>query len=453
MEQRKVIGIDPDSKGFQCVYMKEGDRNLIKKHFYVDKIGLETFVKWVFKIGNTIIAIEGSNGQSRPIEKALKENGIVFHSFKPSSVTKYRRAVLGENKNNDRDAEATAGLALSLANQGRLTNFKRVWFPEDGLRQLTRMHEKITQNKTAAINSLWKLIRIASPDLYLMLKGREMDEEEGKKSKLDNENLLKLFKIRPDFSEWKSLSETELFEAMGRKNLKGVAENIKRIKKIAQHISPVDSSIHILVNAEASQILFYNDQLKIISKEIKKKAENNKSIQNLTEIKGFGINTAAKIVAEIIDIRRFLSDDNLASYSSFGRKTDDTGETKREKENYMFNRRLKNVFITAAKNFVRFNPDHHLTGYFRYLVDKSKRGMDKTEAYKRVARALVRIVFKRLYGLLKIIDPDVTMKDKEGGMANGKTRNTNVLSNIPPSSKVNVNDNKRRCQTKKVEIF
>ena len=430
MELKKAIGIDPDSKGFQCIYMKEGDKKLIKKYFYVDKIALEAFAKWVYEVGDVIIAIEGSNGQSRPIEKVLREKKIVFYSFKPSSVTKYRRAVLGENKNNDRDAEAAAGLALSLANQGRLENYKRVWFPEDGLRLLTRNHEKITRNKTAAINSLWKLIRIASPDLYLLLKGKERGVEEGKKSKLDNDNLLKLFTIRPDFSEWKNLSKMELFEAMGGKSLKGVVENIKRIKKMAQNISPVDSSTYVLIKTAASQILFYKQQLKTISKEIEKKAANNKSIQNLTETKGFGINTISKIIAEIIDIRRFLSDDNLASYSGFGRKTDDTGDTKKEKENCLFNRRLKNAFITAAKNFVRFNPDHRITGYFKYKVNK--KGMDKTEAYKRVARSLVRMIFKRLYGLLKITDP---VEEKEGGVANGKTRNINVLSNIPPSIK------------------
>jgi hypothetical protein len=447
MEQRQAIGIDPDSNGFKCIYMKEGDKKLIKKYFHVDKVELQMFIEWVEKLSDIIIAIEGSNGQSRPIEKVLRENKIVFYSFKPSAVTKYRRVVLGENKNNDRDAEATASLALSLAAQDRLDNYKRIWFPETGLQLLTRNHAKKTRNKTATINSLWKLIRIASPDLYLLLKGKEKGSEEGKKSKLDNDNLLKLFSLRPDFSEWKNLSEEEIFEAMGGKRLRGVMEKVEKIKKMSQNISPIDSSISVLIKSEASQILFLKQELKTISTELKKKAANNKAIQNLTDIKGFGVNTSSKIIAELVDIRRFLSDDNLASYSGFGRKTNDTGDTKNEKKNYLFNRRLKDAFVTAAKNFVRFNPDHHLSGYCRYLVNKKK--MEKTESYKRVARSLVRVVFKRLYGLLKISDPIEVLKKKEGGMANGNTQNTNVLSNMPPSSKLNVNDNKRRCQIKK----
>jgi transposase len=435
MEQRKVIGIDPDSKGFQCVFIKEGDPKVIQKFFYVGKMELQKFIKWVYELGADIIAIEGANGQSRPIEKVLRENNIVFYSFKPADVDKYRRATLGENKNNARDAEATASFALALDDRKRLENYKRVWFPEDGLQLLTRHHEKITREKTAEINSLWKLLRIASPDLYLLLKGKEKGVEDVKSSKLDNNSLLNLFSVRPDFSKWKDLTEMDLLEAMGGKSHRGVVEKIIKIKKMAHNISQEDDSISVLIKSKASHILFLKQQLKIIENELRKKAINNKAIQVIMEDKGIGLNTASKIVAEIVDIRRFVKDDNLASYSGLGRKTDDTGDTKNEKKNYFFNRRLKNALVTAAKNFVRFNPDHHLTGYFRYLVNERKRNMDKTEAYKRVARSLVRVIFRKLYGLIEIKNPVVELKKKEGGMANGNTRNTNVLSNIPPSIK------------------
>ena len=449
MEQRKVIGIDPDSKGLQCVFIKEGDPKVIKKYFFVGKMELQKFIKWVNEMDADIIAIEGSNGQSRPIEKVLRENNIVFHSFKPADVDKYRRATLGENKNNVRDAEATASFALALDDRKRLVNFKRVWFPEDGLQLLTRHHEKITSEKTAEINSLWKLLRIASPDLYLLLKGKEKGVEDVKSSKLDSNSLLNLFSVRPVFSEWKDLDEMDLFEAMGGKSHKGVVERIIKIKKMAHNISPEDSAISLLIKSKASHILFFNYFLKVIEKELEKKAGNNKAIQVLMEEKGIGLNTSSKIVAEIVDIRRFAKDDNLASYTGLGRKTDDTGDTKSEKKNYFFNRRLKNALVTAAKNFVRFNPHHHLTGYFKYLVNERKRNMDKSEAYKRVARSLVRVIFKKLYGLIEIEDPVVELKEKEGGMANGKTRNTNVLSNIPPSSKLSLTENVKRSQTKK----
>jgi hypothetical protein len=453
MEQREVIGIDPDSMGFQCIYIKERDQKIIKKYFYVDKSGLQKFISWIHEIGKVIIAIEGSNGQSRPIEKELRKNNIIFYSFKPVDVDKYRRAVLGENKNNLLDAEATASLALTLDIQNRLENYKRVWFCEDGLRLLTRHYEKITKDKTAEINSLWKLIRITSPDLYLLLQGKKPGTEEVKGSKLDNKSLLNLLASKPDPSEWQDCTEVELLEAMGGRTQRGIVEKIMKIKEMAHTISSEDRSLSILIKSKASHILFLKQQLKDILNELKKKEEDNEAIQNLTEIKGIGITTSATIVAEIIDIRRFIKDDNLASYSGLGRKTNNTGDSKNEMKMCFFNRRLKNAFITAAKNFVRFNPDHHLTGYYTYLINVSKRNMKKTEAYKRVARSLVRIIFKRLNGLLEIMEPLVELKGKEGGMANGKTRNINVLSNIPPSIQLSLNDREGRSQIKKENLL
>ena len=112
MELKSTIGIDPDSKGFYCVFQQEGVEKRSKRYFFIDNSGLQEFMKWVLGLGDVIIAIEGSNGQSRPIENILRSNKIVFYSIKPSSVTKYRKAVMGENKNNDKDAEAVGGLAL-----------------------------------------------------------------------------------------------------------------------------------------------------------------------------------------------------------------------------------------------------------------------------------------------------------------------------------------------------
>lgn len=60
--------------------------------------------------------------------------------------------------------------------------------------------------------------------------------------------------------------------------------------------------------------------------------------------------------------------------------------------------------MTAAGNYVIFNPDLHLAGYSRNLV---KGGMKKTDARKRVARALVRVFFKDLYSLVEFDNLDI----------------------------------------------
>jgi len=450
MNQKRAIGIDPDAKGFQCILLTEGIQKGESKHFTVSKDDLQKFVKWIQSLKDVIIAIEGSNGQSKPIEQALRTNKIIFYSFKASDVEKYRRAVIGENKDNDRDAEAVASLALSLEKQNRIAFYKRVWFPDEGLQLLTRNYARLTKNKTAEINNLWKLIRNGSPDFYLMLKDAKMAGKDGKISKMNNKSLLTLLYSKSDLSEWKNLSDKEIFEAMGGKNYRGINEIIIRIKKIAKAITHTDESIYELIKISAETILSIKKQRSAIEKQIARKAAKDLGIQNLTEIKGVSMITASTIIAEIIDIRRFLKNDNLASMAGFGRRKYSTGDKSKEKSAYNYNRRLKNIFITAAKNFVLYNPDHHLTGFYRNL---RKTGMKKIEAYKRVARSLVRMFFKRLYSIVRVVDVIVSVDKIEGSMAIGKTRNTIVSSYIPPSRNITTKPKKGEYRSGKRKSF
>ena len=124
----------------------------------------------------------------------------------------------------------------------------------------------------------------------------------------------------------------------------------------------------------------------------------------------------------MIDIRRLATDDNLASYSGLCRREYSTGDRSGEAANILFNRRLKDAFINAVKNFVRFNPDSHLSGYCRNLI---KGGMKVTEAYKRVARVLARRFFRRLTSLHQAEREDEgagEMKMRESDMASGKIK-------------------------------
>ena len=120
MQLRNAIGMDPDSQGIICSYVKSNIEKPEKKGFLATKKGLNEFVSWLLKQNNVIVAIEGQNGQSKPVEKILRKSGIIFYSFKPYDVDKFRKAVLGQNKNNHKDAESVARYAMALEAQGKM---------------------------------------------------------------------------------------------------------------------------------------------------------------------------------------------------------------------------------------------------------------------------------------------------------------------------------------------
>jgi len=427
-----VIGIDPDAKGFICCLVKNRESKVFKKAYSVNKSGLDTFIKWVKDEKDVIVAIEGTNGQSYPIEKTLKDKNIDFYSLKPAEVDHFRKAVMGQNKNNKNDAEATARYALALENQGKLDKHKRLWEPDIELRMLTRGHTEKTKEITREKSRLWKYLKLASADLYLTLSGNNPDSEVSV-NLLTNKGILTLLAQKSDIYSWKSSSKDDIRKAMGDRNYQGYSKLIDEIIKISRNFTPVPTGVILTIKHSASTILLFQQQKKDIIKSLKQLTSDNKEITSLCKHKGIATLTAAKIIAEIIDIRRFYNNNKLASYAGLGRKEHSTGENKNMVPSYLFNHRLKNAFMTAAKNFVIFNPDSHLSGYYRNLI--KHRGMSFTEAIKRVARALVRIFFRELSVLI-----EVEKETGESNMASGSDRSDKFhISNIKLSPDYNHN--------------
>ena len=63
MELRNAIGIDPDSSGCVCAYVKIGKKKVAFKKYHATDSSMKNFMDWLKKEGNVIVAIEGSNGQ------------------------------------------------------------------------------------------------------------------------------------------------------------------------------------------------------------------------------------------------------------------------------------------------------------------------------------------------------------------------------------------------------
>ena len=47
---RDAIGIDPDSPGCQCAFVKLGEGHAQQRKYLVTKEGMESFIRWVKKI-------------------------------------------------------------------------------------------------------------------------------------------------------------------------------------------------------------------------------------------------------------------------------------------------------------------------------------------------------------------------------------------------------------------
>lgn len=435
-----AIGIDPDSTGLVCALVDSQSPRVTTKGFLVTEEGLKDFLCWVRQHGEALVVLEGSHGQSRPIEKALRDAAIVFYSFKPADADKFRKAVLGQNKDNERDAESVARYALALESQGRLERHKKVWFPDMDLQLLTRRWGSLSEQITAEVNRLWKLLRYASADLYLALGGKNPHSDCGEHKALKNQGILTLLISVPDIGLWKTLSEEQIFQAMGGDNYKGRRQLIQELRPVMPSFPSLSHPMATLLKASALQIQRLREEQQDLKRALEDLSPARADIQKLLGIRGIGVTTAATMSAELIDIRRFSREDSLACYSGLGMNEHSTGQTLRMVPTHQFNRRLKDAFMTAALNFVLYNPDSHLAGYHKNLI---KRGMSRLQANKRVARALVRVIYRLLVGVATTntgtqAEEDLKRGESEvasGTSRSGRSHKSNTSLSAPKRSK------------------
>jgi hypothetical protein len=461
MEKRDVIGIDPDSRQIVCVMVPEdGSRNEVKT-FDVTEAGLKSFIGWVNSRKEAIIAIEGSNGQSRPIEKALRTEKLSYYSFKPADVERERKSQLGNGKNNEKDALAVALLAKNRENSGQLEKWRRVFPVDRELQSLTRFDEKIARKMNCEISELWKELREASPDIYLFISGKHGDWEQTNNI-LDSAGILNLLTSNPDLTKWKNMSHRQIWNAMGAINIRGRDDLIKMLIQVSAKTSEGSVGQNFLIQEIAGNIMRCKNQRKEVQKLIEQIAEDRSSIKLLLDgltrehsLKGISIITAAKIIAEVVDIRRFVREDSLAQYAGLGLVESETGKRDNGRKPKMvrtseYNRRLKNTMLTAARNLVKWNPHHRLTGMFK---DYIKKGMSYLEALKRVARSLNRIVYKILKSENQEIIIDSVNKEGTVVAKMGKTRRIKSASNTYNPLRKRIAYSQGICQNKIGKIY
>ncbi len=136
----------------------------------------------------------------------------------------------------------------------------------------------------------------------------------------------------------------------------------------------------------------------------------------LTSMRGIDTVTAAYIIAEIGDIKRFSTPAKLARYSGIAPVTYSSGKTDVQYANRRGNRVLNSIFyhlavlvtMTAGKNRKIINPF-----FYEYYHKKLAAGKTKAQALKCVQRRLVNIIFRMMTDCQEYINPPTMDAPKE----------------------------------------
>ena len=387
-----IIGIDMDSTSFDWYLSMPGDYKDQWGRCLTTRDGLSEFSQLLNDLGNPPVALEGFHGQNLVLEIWLRNHNTTFYSIPPFNVARFREAHISHNKNNKNDARAVASFTFHQFIQGTAERFHHHYTPDYSLRPLTRRHHQLSALITSEYSNLWKYIKLASPDLYIALKGKHPDFTFSS-SALHSMGLLHLLSASPDISTWSSYSEDNLIALMGGKRFVGRSSLITTLKSISSGSSPVSIGLQETLRQIASNLIKFKQDRKHIAHILDSISSSNPLIAALRNERGLGPIIASSIVSEIITIIRFKNDDCLASYAGLGRTENKSGSSTSMRPTFTYNRYLKDAIFTAAIQHVIKNPDSHLTAYYK---NKLAQGHSSFYARRSLARALIRRIFRIL---------------------------------------------------------
>ena len=147
------------------------------------------------------------------------------------------------------------------------------------------------------------------------------------------------------------------------------------------------------ITRRLNRLLFIEEQIYTISKEIFVIGETSKEAEALAAIHGCGMVTACSIVAEVITVKRFKDKHHFSMYAGIAPTPHSSGRKHKMHTNPFGNRQLNRAIHNIALSQIAIKGDP--TGK-EYYQKKLKEGKTKLWALRCLKHQLAKVVFQKL---------------------------------------------------------
>ena len=221
----------------------------------------------------------------------------------------------------------------------------------------------------------------------------------------------------PSPSKLAAVTPEELGEILYQKSsgffdIKKATAILETVEKDGDTKTEFQESRDFIISSTIREIKHNNEEISKLEKEIKKLMKPLP--YKLETMKGIDFVTAAAIVAEVGDIKRFATADKLAKYSGCSPVSYSSGDTEKNIRNKYGNRQLYYIFqgIAARNISAGRNKDKPVNDiFYEYYNRKISQGKTSSQAIKAVTRRVINIV----YGLMKsgkeYVHPQIKSED------------------------------------------
>jgi transposase len=334
-----VIGVDAHSQTHTAAAVNAATgEQLGVREVRARQVGHEQLLEWASELGaERVWAIEDCRHLSSGLERLLLEADEKVLRVPPKLMASSRKTVRSFGKSDAIDALAVARAALREPDLPEASPSG----PSRELRLLSDHREDLVQDGTRYQRRLrWHLHEI-DPELAPPLRGA------AKTRNLD--------RLARQLARREQTTQVRICR-----------ELIRRIRELAKRVLELDRELATLVVSQNRALL---------------------------EIRGCGVITAARILAEVGDPTRFASEARLASYAGVAPLDASSGRQQRHRLNRAGNRRLNRALYTIALTQIRIHPPAR-----EYFARRLTEGKTRREALRALKRQLIRTIYRVLAG-------------------------------------------------------
>ena len=376
------VGIDVASTKHDIVILN-GSGEIFKKAFSI-KNDLEGYKKLLSEISsakeffndlNVRIGLESTGHYSRNILHFLILARFEVMFINPL-LTNMDRKASSVRKTKTDSIDAKAICMFLIRNQNDFKPHTLSFYHIDELKTLVRQRKSLNKQINKATNLLHAYVIQAFPEYYKIFR------------KISSKASMAVLSRYASLSEFKRI-RLETLKELIRKSSKGHhgLTEAQMLKELPSYSIGIDSSaLSVSIKQTIKQILMLKDHIQDIEKEIKYHIDESHT--TLLSVPGVGYTTGAIILAEIGDIHRFKTDDQLLAYAGLDPSVYQSGNFE---GNYRISKRgssiLRFAIYHVAQAAVKFDPV-----FKAYYLKKKSEGKRHRVIIGHVTKKILRVI-------------------------------------------------------------
>jgi len=337
------VGIDVGKNKHDYAVVDDAGAKLASGEFAGDAAGFEKLKRVLLRFDVEMIGMEATGHYWRNLWHALKHAGYELRLLNPTATVYYRRMSLTQHKTDALDAVCIARYLAAIRPDGYGLGVEG----QEQLRSLARAQATIAEQITEVVNRLHKQLDLSFPEFPKLV------------GKLDSPKTLRLLELYPTavlMGKARKLAEKQY----GKKKHRIGDALAKQLKDSARNTfgCAQTASDALLIRQSVSQIQLLREQSNELIGEMETLvAEQDQDAGNLMSIPGIAIKSAAAIIGEVGDIRRFESAKKLTGYIGAHPRFHESGQkAAHPRMSKAGNKRLRRILWQCTIVAMKYNP-------------------------------------------------------------------------------------------------